>query len=79
MVDENISRNIKKVKNLSYIRVDGQTYTGSDVADFNEMVDNNAVRYGIMVLLTDGTLHYHYNTSFIVGYKNQNSLIPNEK
>ena len=79
MINENISRNIKKVKNLSYIRVDNQTYTGSDVADFDEMIDKNSVRYGIMVLLTDGTLHYHYNTSFIVGYKNQTTIIPNEE
>ena len=78
MVNDNIARNIKKVKNLSYIKVDGQLYTGSDVADFDEMIEEKTDRYGVMVLLTDGTLHYHYNTSFIVGYKNQTSLIPNE-
>ena len=76
MVDENIARNLNHVKNLSYINTgDGQRYSGVDIADFDVMKDQK----GIMVLLTNGTLHYHYNIGFTVGYKNQNSLIPNEK
>ena len=77
MVDNNIERNINHVKNLSYILIGNgqQRYSGTDVADFDTIKDLT----GVIVLLTDGTLHYHYNTSFTIGYKNQTSVIPNEK
>ena len=77
MVDNNIGRNIAHVKNVSYILIgdNQQRYSCCDIADFDIMQDHK----GVMVLLTDGTLHYHYNTSFTIGYKNQESLVPNEK
>lgn len=75
IADENIARNLEHVKNVSYIIVNGQRYSGVDIADFDIMRDHK----GIMILLTNGILHYHYNVSFEVAYKSQSSLIPNEK
>lgn len=79
MVNNNIPRNMKKVTNLDSINIGiHTTYRGVDIADFDEILDDNKRRYGIMILKTDGKLYYHYNTDFCIIYKDQTSIIPNE-
>lgn len=81
MRNDNIKRNIDKVKNLEVILLFEAdqiiSIKGSDIANFDEMIDNNHHIYGVMILDMNGRLTYHYG-NFQVIYENQEDIIPNE-
>ena len=84
MVDLNVERNLKTVKNLDYITIykgleSVVPYNASDIADFDLMVDDYNNVIGIMILFTSGSLMHHYGKNFDVVYKNQYTITPNEK